>query len=695
MEHIKLCSGFGVTHSSSNKPLSTVIWDEITALIDCPQDVEKSKSQWVIPSTLASRRCNDQEEAGKYWMLWADIDHAPPSVSELAKTVEGIVEGCRFEVYTTKSATEDNQKSRILIPLGKKLSPQQWLLCQEILNDQLELSLINPDRSSEKLAQLLFLPNRGEHYESQSIRVGPYFDPLEAFSSQLVIMQEAIKAKELAIAETIHNAKLKRPERLAQGFKSPIAAFNVAYLVEEILIQSGYDQRGDLYRHPNSESGSFSASVKGHRVHTLSTADPLYTGGGGVGAHDAFSAFMVLWHNNDLNAAIKDACNNWLNGWNEENAMSANTDDFDDDTSPLEKLQSYAANGKSGEMMAQMMDDEYVLEGIAIMGQWTNFYAAPNTGKTLITLAMLIEQVKAGKLNGGNVYYVNADDNYRGAVEKLEILEAHGIQVLIPNQNYFDNSKMNDLVDNLTRANQATGQVIVLDTLKKFTDLMDKKVATEFGKLARSFVGAGGTIITLAHTNKNRNDEGKRVFGGTSDILDDCDCGYVIDGGGPNADDQYRATFENIKSRGDVAQKVTFKFTKAAGCSYEQLLISVERLGSKAVKEAEEDAKLHSDIQADKPLVGVIILELANDELLTKDILDKVIEVTTHSRRTIKRVLLRWTGNNYDEGHRWTARKGDKNQMLYQKLPNPVEVMVDKWVAIDRAEDTDINDFEF
>jgi len=59
-----------------------------------------------------------------------------------------------------------------------------------------------------------------------------------------------------------------------------------------------------------------------------------------------------------------------------------------------------------------------------------------------------------GKLNAANVYYVNADDNYRGAVEKLEILEAHGIQVLIPNQNDFDNSKMNALVDNLTKANQ-------------------------------------------------------------------------------------------------------------------------------------------------------------------------------------------------------------------------------------------------
>ena len=45
MKNIKLCSGFGATHTDKHKPLSTVVWDEITALVDCPQDVEKSKDR--------------------------------------------------------------------------------------------------------------------------------------------------------------------------------------------------------------------------------------------------------------------------------------------------------------------------------------------------------------------------------------------------------------------------------------------------------------------------------------------------------------------------------------------------------------------------------------------------------------------------------------------------------------------------
>ncbi len=73
----------------------------------------------------------------------------------------------------------------------------------------------------------------------------------------------------------------------------------------------GYDQRGGKFRHPNSESGSFSTSIKDGRVHALSPNDLLYTGHGG-GAHDAFSTFVALKHGGNTNAALKDAGDNYL-----------------------------------------------------------------------------------------------------------------------------------------------------------------------------------------------------------------------------------------------------------------------------------------------------------------------------------------------------------------------------------------------
>jgi len=328
-----------------------------------------------------------------------------------------------------------------------------------------------------------------------------------------------------------------------------------------------------------------------------------------------------------------------------------------------------------------MLDDKYVLDRIAILGQWTTLYAAPNGGKTLLTLWMLIQQVKSGEIDGSKIYYVNADDHYKGSVEKLELLEPHKINVLIPNQNNFDTDKLTQLIAQLTKNKQAMGQVIILDTLKKFTDLMDKKASSEFGKLARTFVGAGGTIIALAHTNKNKDEEGKGVAGGTSDIMDDCDCAFLIEGRGPDGHNQYRAIFDNRKARGDVAQKVAFQYSKLDGCTYEQLLNSIVRLGKKEAKAADKENQLRKDIRVDKTTVDAILEALGDGELSTQAILSHVTEETPIGRRPAKIALFKWTGEDYDQGHRWTVRSGEKNEKLYTRLSNPIDDMINSLIA--------------
>jgi len=351
--------------------------------------------------------------------------------------------------------------------------------------------------------------------------------------------------------------------------------------------------------------------------------------------------------------------------------------------SALAQLSAYAANGRSAEMRQQMLDDKYVLDRIAILGQWTTLYAAPNGGKTLLTLWMVIQQVKAGEIDGSKIYYVNADDHYKGQVEKLELLEPHKINVLLPNHNGFDTDKLIQLIGQLTKDKQAMGQVIILDTLKKFTDLMDKKASSEFGKLARTFVGAGGTIIALAHTNKNKDDEGKGVAGGTSDIMDDCDCAFLIEGRGPDGHNKYRAIFDNTKARGDVAQKVAFQYSKLDGCTYEQLLNSIVRLGKDEAKAVDKENQLHKDIRVDQATVDAILEALDGREMLTKDILDHVTGETPIGRRPAKIALLKWTGEDYDKGHRWTVRHGDKNEKLYTRLSNPMDDIVSLIVGVD------------
>ena len=90
---------------------------------------------------------------------------------------------------------------------------------------------------------------------------------------------------------------------------------------------------------------------------------------------------------------------------------------------PLKRLQEYSITGYSEDLRKQMLEDIFILNDIALLGQWTTIYAAPNTGKTLITLWLLKEAIDDRGLNGDLIFYVNADDNFRGIVEKTELAE--------------------------------------------------------------------------------------------------------------------------------------------------------------------------------------------------------------------------------------------------------------------------------
>lgn len=321
----KMISGFGQFHTNevgktNRKAYSAISLADILTLVDNPQQIGKSKAQWVIPSTLETRNFKKQEEHGEYWILWADLDTNPKTLAEVKAILTEILDDLcyvyNFEIYASKSARQDCQKGRILIPLAQPISGADWLICQELLNDKLEANGITPDRKSQCSAQLCYLPNRGEFYEAHSERDGVAFNPMATWTKEISAnKQYIVDAKLVLEASKAIAAERKAALKLTldgNGIPDTIGAYNIAYSVQEVLLDAGYDQRGEIFRHPNSESGSFSASVKNNRVHSLSSADPLYTEGGGVGAHDAFSAFTILVHKGDTNAALKDAGDNKL-----------------------------------------------------------------------------------------------------------------------------------------------------------------------------------------------------------------------------------------------------------------------------------------------------------------------------------------------------------------------------------------------
>ena len=338
----------------------------------------------------------------------------------------------------------------------------------------------------------------------------------------------------------------------------------------------------------------------------------------------------------------------------------------------LELLTSYSATGDSEQMKSQMLEDKFVLLGLAIAGQWTTLYASPNTGKTLITIAELRKQIECGSVSGADVFYVNADDSYNAAVIKIEIAEQFGMHMLIPNHRNFKAKNMLPLIRGLIAQKKARNKIIVLDTLKKFTDLMDKKSASEFGNIAREFIAAGGTLICLAHTNKHKDADGKGIYAGTSDIVDDSDCVYIIDKiGVDDLTGKHVVEFTNIKARGDVHTTASFEYTRDAGQTYQQLLDSVVRMDSQAVEVVKQKTAIEKQLELDEELIDAIRDCINAGPLPKNEMISKINKDSGFTHKQIRQVLRRYTGYNYADGARWAEAKGDKNKSIFTLLHPP------------------------
>ena len=271
-------------------------------------------------------------------------------------------------------------------------------------------------------------------------------------------------------------------------------------------------------------------------------------------------------------------------------------------TKAKNSLDKYSLKGKSEDIAKQALEQVLILGELAILGQLTVFFAAPNTGKTLFTLWLLIEAIKKGLIDPSSLYYVNVDDTRSGLSEKLPLADEYGFHILAEGYEKFDASMLLDLIQDLIEKDQARGVVIILDTLKKFTNLMDKNSASSFTKVARRFATKGGTIIALAHTNKNLGTDGKAVPTGTSDIRDDFDCAYTLSQ--ISSEDGCRVVqFENIKRRGNVALTAAYSYSIEQAVSYNEILLSVQLVDELEI----EPMKQAAVIKADTEMIDVVI----------------------------------------------------------------------------------------
>lgn len=302
---IALCSGLGKYATDKKNTLQPVTLNEIEALLLFPTGVNKDAAQWVIFSDLMSREHAKQREQGRFYALWADFDEQEGLTLQKTAEKTAFVIPDRFHVYASRSATEANQKARVIVPLAEPISGADFVRLQRIFNDKLEAQGLKPDRVTERAGQVCYLPNKGEFYGYVTVEhTGQGFNPSRSWCVEL----EAIKQQEEATNQAAEARKVEAIERnrqrAASGTLSPIKAFNEATDLEYLMQRYGYQKIGSRWLPPESTSGSAGVTVKGDRWISSHGCD---SDKGADGSGDAFDLFCYYEQGGNRNAALKDA----------------------------------------------------------------------------------------------------------------------------------------------------------------------------------------------------------------------------------------------------------------------------------------------------------------------------------------------------------------------------------------------------
>ena len=180
---------------------------------------------------------------------------------------------------------------------------------------------------------------------------------------------------------------------------------------------------------------------------------------------------------------------------------------------------------------------------------------------------------------------------------------------------------------------------------------------------------AGGTLIGLAHTNKHRDEEGKSVYSGTTDIADDCDCVYVVE---LLDDDRVSGKrviqFRNEKQRGDVALEKSFTYIRKEGITYADLLNSVSVVDEKTAKREKELATKKKQYYADKFVIDTIIETSSRESLDLTELITLVSGETGKSRAKCREIVYRYKGGALDEFVFWRIEVGPHNRKTLEVL---------------------------
>lgn len=330
-------------------------------------------------------------------------------------------------------------------------------------------------------------------------------------------------------------------------------------------------------------------------------------------------------------------------------------------TSNMNPLLKFSLTGLGGELEARALTQHMLLGEVTLSGEISIWYAPPNSGKTLIALHLAMEAAAAKRIAAHDIFYVNVDDSTAGVAAKMKALDDYGIHGLAEGERGFRAAHLIPAMEEMIENGTAHGKLIIIDTLKKMADLMSKKDCAEFGKLARRFAMANGSLLALAHCNKHRGANQRLVFAGTNDLFEDSDSCYYLDVHPEPARVKERVTeFECFKNRGGTAERAYYAYSTEAGLTYVERLASVRRTEGPDPDDGPPSG-------SDEHIAECIGLAIRHGSTKKMEILRVAGAASRSSRQKVLRVLEINTGGD-PERHMWTFDVKARGANVYRLL---------------------------
>jgi hypothetical protein len=281
--------------------------------------------------------------------------------------------------------------------------------------------------------------------------------------------------------------------------------------------------------------------------------------------------------------------------------------------------------------------------------------AEPNGGKT--ALASYAAGVLADA--GYCVHYFNLDSSAPDLKYYQAMADKGGYDLIAPLADGTANEDCIELIDLILAGSGDLSDVVMFfDTLKWFAPLNDKERSKAFYAKQRALTRRGATLISLAHANKHRGEDGVLIPEGTGDLKSDCDnmtlFYSVYD---PVTDRQTVSSKSKAsdggKERGRIVD-ITFEIDKQT----RELTIADEYVDTKSASEK------HRQESEDLPLIDAIKEILAEGPLNQKDLLARFKEVTGAGWKTFSRVSREYAGK-----HWCRERRFQDNALSYSLMP--------------------------